>query len=267
MREFEKLKEVCDRLHGPGGCPWDRQQTLSSIRPYILEEIHELLEGLDEGDPEKILEELGDCFFQLLFCAKLGEIAGYFTLSRVLEGARKKFVGRHPHVFAGVSVRSVEEVGENWERIKGEEKRERKHSLEGIPKTLGSLIRAGKIVQKIMKSDPDAERTLSDHAVRREESEEEEMGMRFLRLVYRALLKGIDPESALRGTLAGYEKRIIKREEEVKRKGKAGGGSRHRSAFLGLPSSDSDPVRDVPARESPGADHRTGNPLSEQGET
>ena len=176
---------------------------------HILEEIHELLEGLDKEDTDAIFEELGDCFFQLIFCAKLGEKTGRFTLRQVLERAREKFIRRHPHVFAGVAVRGLDEIAENWERIKREEKTERRRFLDGIPGTLGALARAQKVIRKgkqggFVPEDMSIEKD-------RVEGEEERVGFRLLQFVGEAAHKGVDVESALRSALRTYEEELEKR--------------------------------------------------------
>jgi len=199
MKAFDKLLEITETLQGPKGCPWDKEQTFQSLRPYILEEAHELLEALDEDDTDKMVEELGDVFFQIIFFGTLGKKTGRFTLEEIIKTVSNKLVRRHPHVFGDVQVETTHEVMKHWERIKSEEKKESKHPLEGIPKTLGALARAQKIIDKMERNEmvfPSREG---------KGSAEEGLGDQFLELVIQAQKDGIDAESALRSALKKYE--------------------------------------------------------------
>lgn len=122
MKEFTRLLEIADKLLGPNGCPWDQEQTLFSLQTYLLEESHELIEAIDSNDPQKILEELGDLFYVLIFISQLGEKEGLFKLSDSLNAVAEKMIRRHPHVFAEVKVSSSADVMKNWEEIKAQEK-------------------------------------------------------------------------------------------------------------------------------------------------
>jgi len=116
------LFEVVRRLRAPGGCPWDREQTHESLRPYLLEETYELLEAIDQGhDDSKLMEELGDVLLQVAMHAEIAAQEGRFDAGRVSEAAAAKMVSRHPHVFADVEVRDADEVLRNWERQKAAE--------------------------------------------------------------------------------------------------------------------------------------------------
>ena len=209
MDSFDKLKEICDRLRSPeGGCPWYNQQTFKSLCPYLLEEAHELIEAVDEDATSKIVEEVADLFFAMIFMAKLGEIDGRFTLNEVIETACEKLVRRHPHVFGNLSIKSVDELAIHWEQIKKLEKPERKHELEGIPKTLGALPRAQKVVEKmIRKSIPLFEKGRS---VEKEES----IGDQFLELVAKSCRENVDAESAIRRALKKLERAFIDSEKD-----------------------------------------------------
>ncbi len=195
MKEFDRLVEITDTLHGPKGCPWDKEQTFQSLRPYVLEEAHELLEAIDEDATEGMVEELGDILFQMIFFGKLGEKSGRFTLQEVAQKVGDKLIRRHPHVFGDVEVKDSSEVIHHWERVKAEEKKERKHPLEGIPKTLGALARAQKVVGKMIHKKipfPKKEVAVS-------------LGDQLLDLVIQAQEEGVDAESALRTALKRYE--------------------------------------------------------------
>jgi MazG family protein len=149
MEKLDRLLEVADTLLGPNGCPWDLQQTLQSLQPYLLEEAHELIESIDLKDPVKMREELGDVFYTLIFIAKLGEKEGFFTLSESLESITEKLIRRHPHIFSDCKVEGADEVMRNWEAIK--KKEGRKTLFEGIPPTLPSLSRAQKMIAKLLR--------------------------------------------------------------------------------------------------------------------
>ncbi len=135
------LIEVVDRLRAPGGCPWDREQTHASLRPFLLEETYELLEAIDGGEAAAIREELGDVLLQVLMhCAIAAEAADAgFDVGDVAETTRAKMIHRHPHVFADVEVEGAAEVVVNWERLKRTEKGGRLSLLDGIPAGLPAL--------------------------------------------------------------------------------------------------------------------------------
>jgi tetrapyrrole methylase family protein/MazG family protein len=123
MKNFDVLLEVANTLLGPEGCPWDREQTFQSLRPYLLEETHEVLEAVDEGDINCMVEELGDLLFVIIFYATLGRIKNLFSIEEVVDGVREKIVRRHPHIFGKEKADSAQEVLVHWERMKGSEKK------------------------------------------------------------------------------------------------------------------------------------------------
>jgi len=195
MKEFNDLLEVAEKLLAPGGCPWDREQTLFSLQPYLLEETHELIEAIDLEDPAKISEELGDVLYALIFIAKLGEQEASFRLSDSIQTVADKLIRRHPHIFAGKEIASTDDVVTNWEEIK---KREGKKSpIDDIPPTLPSLARAQKVIHKMRRS--------KERAV--EEGIADDIGQKIWDLVREADSQGIDAESALRRTCLLYEKK------------------------------------------------------------
>lgn len=208
MEEFDELKDICDALHGPDGCPWDKKQTFQSLRPHLLEETHELLEAVDEDDTDKMVEELGDVLFEVVFYAKLGEKSGRFTLQDVVKTVSEKLIRRHPHVFGDLAIENADEVIHHWERIKKLEKTERKHALEGIPKTLGALARAQKVVSKMIR------KSLPLPKVENHDSLEEAMGDQFIDLIVQACEEKIDAESAVRKALKKFENSYIASEEK-----------------------------------------------------
>lgn len=197
MEEWKNLLQIAETLLGPKGCPWDREQTLSSLQPYLLEETHELLEAIDLKDSLKIKEELGDVFYTLIFIAKLGEQRKDFSLSEALQSIAEKLVRRHPHVFGNEKIESLEGIEKNWEKIK---KREGKQNPLGeIPPSLPALARAQKVIQKLRRAE--------QLPVPESSSETEEgIGKRLWDIVREAEGLGIDAESALRRTVQKYRR-------------------------------------------------------------
>ncbi len=153
----QTLAALVARLRAPGGCPWDRKQTHTSLRRALLEETYEVIEALDENDPAKLREELGDVLLHVLFQAQIAADEGEFTLAEVGEELAAKLIRRHPHVFGEVEVANAEEVVANWEKIKQEEKRaagkgEAKPALDAnIPHALPALARAQKVYERALR--------------------------------------------------------------------------------------------------------------------
>src|SRR5579872_4545447 len=141
MKQFDALLEVADKLLSPGGCPWDRKQNFYSLQPYVLEEAHEVIEAVDSKDDKKIIEELGDLLYTVIFYGKLAELEGRFSLKEILEVIKEKLIRRHPHIFGDVKVEDADEVLRNWEAIKRQESghEKRKSAVDGVPPTLPTL--------------------------------------------------------------------------------------------------------------------------------
>ena len=145
---LDDLIRIMATLRGPDGCPWDRVQTLASLRPFLLEETYEALEALDAGDPAGLREELGDLLFEIVFLARIAEEQGDFTIADAIDGVATKLVRRHPHVFGDADKLSqAEEVRGRWEELKaaertGSDKTTTKTLLSGVPITLPALLRA-----------------------------------------------------------------------------------------------------------------------------
>lgn len=148
LPEFRRLCEVIARLRSPDGCPWDRQQTLSSIKPYTLEETYELLEAIDSDDNAAIQEELGDVLLQVILDAQIAKDEGRFELVDVVEQIADKMVRRHPHVFGDDTAETTDDVKRHWNAAKNAEKSERTSKLDGIPKELPQLARAYRIAAR-----------------------------------------------------------------------------------------------------------------------
>jgi MazG family protein len=130
-KRFEQAVSIMARLRAPGGCPWDREQTFDSIKPYTLEEAYEVLEAIDNRDWNELAGELGDLLLQVLFYAEMAQEQGWFSIDDVLDRLSRKLVDRHPHVFGDVKAETPAEVLRNWEALKAEEKRRRLESGDG----------------------------------------------------------------------------------------------------------------------------------------
>jgi tetrapyrrole methylase family protein/MazG family protein/ATP diphosphatase len=142
------LKRVVSRLRGPRGCPWDRRQTPATVRSFILEEAHEVVQAIDRRDPAHLREELGDVLFHVLFLAAIAEERRWFDLAGVIEAITQKLVRRHPHVFGKGHARDAAEVERSWEEIKAAEKGRRGSIGEGIPATVPALTRAVRVGER-----------------------------------------------------------------------------------------------------------------------
>jgi tetrapyrrole methylase family protein / MazG family protein len=211
------LVRVMARLRGPGGCPWDREQTHASLARHLLEETHEVLEAIDADDGERLREELGDVLLQVVFHAQMAADQGEWDVDDVAQGIVEKLIRRHPHVFGEVEVSGADEVLINWERIKAQEKGEQ--ALEDdIPVTLPALARASKVLRRAAgwgfewRSPASALEALREEVGELEshtdaDSAEQEIGDVLFATVAVARTLGVDPESALRRTIGGFADR------------------------------------------------------------
>ncbi|MFC1849000.1 nucleoside triphosphate pyrophosphohydrolase [candidate division CSSED10-310 bacterium] len=145
---FQKLVEIMELLRSDKGCPWDREQTSSSIKPYLIEETYEVIDALDKDDPEAVKEELGDLLLQIVFQAQLWTEKGAFTIQDVIDQVSRKIVARHPHVFGEKVVQDSQEVLQNWEHIKLKEKND-SSLLSGIPRNLPALLMGQRVQEKV----------------------------------------------------------------------------------------------------------------------
>lgn len=187
------------RLRGPGGCPWDAQQTHESLAKYAIEEAHEVAEAAEAGRPEELQEELGDLLLQVLFHAEIAEQTGSFTLTDVADTLVAKLQRRHPHVFADSEASTPEEVEANWDEIKRAEQK-RTHPLEGIPANLPALMRAQKVLSRAGRAglplpEPPNGVDAGEHPTSPPLGS---IGTDLLALVHRAESAGVDAEQALR---------------------------------------------------------------------
>jgi len=147
---FAELVRIMERLRGPGGCPWDREQTRHSIKPYVIEEAYEVAEAIEDDDPDELCTELGDLLLQIVFHAQMAGEEGLFTIADVVRSINEKMVRRHPHVFGDLAVKDADEVLRNWARIKAEERKDRADNsiVAGVPRALPALARAHRLSEK-----------------------------------------------------------------------------------------------------------------------
>lgn len=234
MKEFENLRSLIDHLRGPNGCAWDRQQTLKSLSPHIIEEAYEVYEAIHSDDSRKLMEELGDLFFLLLFAAKIAEDQKILTLAQVLEESYDKMRRRHPHVFGETKISDPSKILDQWERNKLEERKDQSQSVtSGIPKSLPALIKAQRIQQRAASLGFDWDRIESVVEKLKEEIEEfevacnkqdqakikEELGDILFSIVNVARFLGISAEEALQGTISKFIERFKQVEAEIAKRG------------------------------------------------
>jgi tetrapyrrole methylase family protein / MazG family protein len=223
-----RLLGVMDTLRDPGGCPWDREQTLRTLTPYLLEEAHEVIEAIESGDVVNHQEELGDLLFQVVFHSRIAREAGWFDFAAVCDGIADKLTRRHPHVFADTTVSGPGEVVKNWERIKAEERAAKgqkpRSAIGGVPGSLPALVRAERVTEKAAAVGFDWPDTAGVLAKVREELAEleaeiarphadrarieDELGDLLFALANLGRFVKVHPEEALRGTLRKFESRF-----------------------------------------------------------
>ena len=229
---FDRLVDIMDRLRDPEGCPWDREQTLSSLSGYLLEEAYETVDAVAGGNPEALCEELGDLLLQIVFMARIGREKGWFDLDDVCASIADKMIRRHPHVFADREVADTDEVLRNWEEIKrGERASEpKKSALDGVPASLPGLLKAYRMTQKASALGFDWRRPADVMVKLREEVDEleaevgsddelavdkvrSEMGDVLFVMANLARHLGVEPETALQETNAKFLRRFRGMEE------------------------------------------------------
>lgn len=229
---FGKLLEIMEELREK--CPWDRAQTIETLRKLTIEETYELGDSILRNDLDGIKKELGDLMLHIVFYAKIGSEKGVFDMADVLEGINEKLIYRHPHVFGEVEVNNAQQVAENWEDLKLKEKGGNSRVLEGVPASLPALVKANRIQEKASGVGFDWEyREQVWDKVREEVNElsgeiakvdrdkmEAEFGDLFFAMVNAARLYGVDPEAALERTNLKFIKRFNYLEEMTLSKGK-----------------------------------------------
>ena len=163
--KFMELIEIISRLRGPDGCPWDRKQTIESFKPYLIEEMYELIEAIDNDDTLNIMEEIGDLFFQILFLGNLYQEENRFGISDSLDSICRKMIRRHPHVFGDLEIVSERQLRQNWQQIKAREKKANgeQKSLFDFPRSLPALMFAQRVCERAFRSEK--EQTDTDHLV------------------------------------------------------------------------------------------------------
>lgn len=213
LQKIKELLTVLNTLLGPNGCPWDREQTLEMLRSTLLEEAAEWVEAVDLGDIKHMEEELGDLFLNLFFISKLAHKEGKFTMDAPFSHVIAKLIRRHPHVFGSKKLKTAEEVANQWEAIKQQEKQERKSALDGISKALPALMRAAKLGKKLKKTSFCLQEFKS---LKWEWMDEKSLGEALFSLSLHAQEMKIDPEIALRKTLSTIEQRFRAQEKNLK---------------------------------------------------
>jgi MazG family protein len=234
------LVEVMKRLLAPDGCPWDREQTLETLRSYLLEETYEVLEAIETGTPEEHCEELGDLLMQIVFQAELRTAQGRFTIDDVVRGIRDKLVRRHPHVFGDAIAATSEQVLAQWAELKEKEKRDKavadsapRRVLDGIPAALPALTRALRISERAAQVKFDWPDVAGCRAKVEEECREidgaiadgdrsrieHEIGDLLFAIVSLSRKLDVDPEAALRGANARFTARFEYIEDRLRDRG------------------------------------------------
>jgi tetrapyrrole methylase family protein/MazG family protein len=220
--DFLEFLKIMERLRGKGGCPWDKEQTRESLKPFILEEAYELIEAIDGGDPEKIKEELGDLLFQVVFQCQIAKEKGEFEISEVIEKIGKKLISRHPHVFGDAECRTSDEVAVQWEEHKKREGKLSASILEGVPKALPALLRDHRLQDRAARVGFDWEKVedvlkkLNEELkefnkaleTKKQDEIEHEFGDILFMLVNVSRFIGVNPEDALRKTIAKFISRF-----------------------------------------------------------
>ena len=213
---FQRLVDIMQRLRGPGGCPWDREQTIQSLRGFVLEETYEVLDAIDRDDHDALRGEIGDFMFEGVFLAQIEADAGHFEVADSIHAISEKLIRRHPHVFGQTAgVDTPGKVVEQWEQIKSREQKDagkKRALLSGVPKSMPALLRAHEIgtrvaavgfdwaqtsdvVDKIEEEVAELRQALATEG---HERAEEEMGDLLFSIANLARKLGIEPESALR---------------------------------------------------------------------
>jgi MazG family protein len=251
----DRLLAIMARLRGPDGCPWDREQTLTTLRPYVLEETYEVLEAIDAGDPEAHREELGDLLLQIVFQARIAEEEGRFDFGGVADAISEKLLSRHPHVFgpdarspdarpdpAAPGVEDADGVLRQWAALKKKENEAKgrgKSVLEGVPRELPALARAERLTEKASRVGfdwPDAAGARAKVAEELAELDEaiaagdrarmeDELGDLLFATANLARKLGLPPEEALRGTLGKFITRFEYIEASLASRGVPHGGA------------------------------------------
>ena len=235
---FAELVAIMAHLRAPDGCPWDREQTHATLKPYLLEEAYEALEAIDAKDDAELCKELGDVLLQVVFHAQIAAEKGRFDIEEVGRVIVDKLIRRHPHVFADVDVDGADQVLQNWEQIKRQERRDQGQQapslLEGIPAQLPALMRAQRIQTRVARQGFDWDQVAGPLAKVEEEfaelrqawetrdaaAIEDEFGDLLFALVNTGRFLKVDSEQALRASVDKFERRFRALEEIVQASGR-----------------------------------------------
>lgn len=231
---FDDLLKIIARLRAKDGCPWDAEQTHDSIKKCMVEESYEVIEAIESGDMSKVYDELGDLLLQVVFHAQIAKENGEFDIDDVTNAICKKMIRRHPHVFGDVKVKNSDEVLDNWDEIKKEEKGESKTSetLKSVSAYLPALMRAQKVQKKAAKVGFDwdgidgalgkvrEETDEFEEAVKNGSNKEEELGDLLFSVVNTARFADVDAEEALTKATKKFISRFEKMEDKISDEGK-----------------------------------------------
>jgi tetrapyrrole methylase family protein / MazG family protein len=241
--KFQQLVEIMERLRAPGGCPWDREQTFATIKPYTLEETYEVLDAVDRRDWDDLRSELGDLMLQAVFFAQMASEEKLFDIGDSLDAINQKLIRRHPHVFADESAKTGDDVKKRWDEIKAEERKEKKEApqdlLATVPRALPALVEAQQITSRAARVGfdwssssevlvkLDEERLEFAEACERgsQDQIEDELGDLLFVLVNLARFVKVDPEQALRRTNAKFRQRFGHVERRLAAQGKQVSGT------------------------------------------
>ncbi len=230
LSQFDALVKIIARLRGPGGCPWDRQQTHASLRANLLSECYETLEALDAGDSAKLREELGDLLLQIVLHAQIAADTGEFAIGDVIKGISEKLVHRHPHIFGSKRVKDADEVMHNWEALKREERGGDASLLASVPRDMPALGYAYEVQRRVARVGFDWADTEGVIAKLVEEVKElraakntgeraGEYGDLLFTLANIIRRDGIDPEAALREASRKFYQRFARMEALCRERG------------------------------------------------
>jgi MazG family protein len=236
---FARLVAIMARLRSPEGCPWDREQTLETIKPYLLEETYEVLDAIDAHDWDGLADELGDLLLQVVFFSQMAHEAGYFDVTDAIEAINSKLIRRHPHVFGEGEAKTAADVVRKWDEIKATEKPRPKGLLSGVPRSLPALMEARQIAGRAAAAGFDwnnvdqvleklheelaelegARQALSQERPGSQEALQDEIGDLLFVIVNIARFLKVDPE--LRGTNAKFRRRFAHVEQGLEAQGKS----------------------------------------------
>ncbi len=237
--KFQTLVEIMARLRAPDGCPWDREQTFDTIKPYLLEETYEVMDAIDSRAWKELAAELGDLLLQAVFFSQMTAEENLFGIEEALDAINQKLVRRHPHVFGGETARDAGDVRRIWSEVKAEEKKQRGEAQSGllgsVPRALPALVEAQQLTSRAAHvgfdwdaPEPVLEKMHEELAefeeARRNASREElegELGDLLFVLVNLARFVKVDPEQALRKTNAKFRERFRYIEQRLSERGKS----------------------------------------------